>query len=106
MQLTTSGSATPSAASPSHNMSSEDVVVDLNKIPKLRKHNSIDSAHTNTISNSSLQEVDAEEFDSTELANYMGVVNNEINALQSSSCSIFPVPSCSSNSNEADENPP
>lgn len=45
---------------------------------KLQKDSSVDSAHTNTISNSSLQEVDAEEFDSAELAKYMGEVNNEI----------------------------
>lgn len=45
---------------------------------KLQKDNSVDSAHTNTISNSSLQEVDAEEFDSAELAKYMGEINNEI----------------------------
>lgn len=45
---------------------------------KLQKDSSVDSAHTNTISNSSLQEVDAEEFDSAELAKYMGEINNEI----------------------------
>ena len=45
---------------------------------KLQKGNSVDSAHTNTISNSSLQEVDAEEFDSAELAKNMGEINNEI----------------------------
>lgn len=45
---------------------------------KLEKGNSMDSAHTNTISNSSLQEVDDDEFDSTELAKYMGQINNEI----------------------------
>lgn len=45
---------------------------------KLEKAGSVDSAHTNTISNSSLQEVDDEEFDSTELAKYMGQINNEI----------------------------
>lgn len=43
---------------------------------KLEKGNSIDSA--NTISNSSLQEVDDDEFDSNELAKYMGQINNEI----------------------------
>lgn len=45
---------------------------------KLEKGNSVDSAHTNTISNSSLQEVDDDEFESTELAKYMGQINNEI----------------------------
>lgn len=45
---------------------------------KLEKGSSVDSAHTNTISNSSLQEVDDDEFDSTELAKYMGQINNEI----------------------------
>lgn len=45
---------------------------------KLEKGSSVDSAHTNTISNSSLQEVDDDEFESTELAKYMGQVNNEI----------------------------
>lgn len=45
---------------------------------KLEKGNSVDSANTNTISNSSLQEVDDDEFDSTELAKYMGQINNEI----------------------------
>lgn len=45
---------------------------------KLDKDSSVDSAHTNTISNSSLQEVDDDEFDSTELAKYMGQINNEI----------------------------
>lgn len=45
---------------------------------KLEKGNSVDSAHTNTISNSSLQEVDDDEFESAELAKYMGQVNNEI----------------------------
>lgn len=45
---------------------------------KLEKVSSVDSAHTNTISNSSLQEVDDDEFDSTELAKYMGQINNEI----------------------------
>lgn len=48
------------------------------KDTKLQKDNSVDSAHTNTISNSSLQEVDAEEFDSAELAKYMGEINEEI----------------------------
>lgn len=42
---------------------------------KLQKVNSVD---TNTISNSSLQEVDGEEFDSAELAKYMGEINQEI----------------------------
>lgn len=55
------------------------------RIPKLQKLNSVDSAHTNTISNSSLQEVDAEEFDSAELAKHMGEINNEINAIKCSS---------------------
>lgn len=50
--------------------------------PTLQKHNSIDSGGTNTISNSSLQEVDAEEFDSAELARHMGEINNEINAMK------------------------
>lgn len=45
---------------------------------KLEKGNSVDSANTNTISNSSLQEMDDDEFDSTELAKYMGQINNEI----------------------------
>lgn len=45
---------------------------------KLEKGNSVDSAHTNTISNSSLQEVDDDEFESTELAKYMGQINSEI----------------------------
>lgn len=45
---------------------------------KLEKGNSVDSAHTNTISNSSLQEVDDDEFESAELAKYMGQVNSEI----------------------------
>lgn len=45
---------------------------------KLEKGSSVDSAHTNTISNSSLQEVDDDEFESTELAKYMGQINNEI----------------------------
>lgn len=49
--------------------------------PTMQKHNSIDSGGTNTISNSSLQEVDAEEFDSAELARHMGEINNEINAM-------------------------
>lgn len=48
------------------------------KEAKLKKGNSVDSAHTNTISNSSLQEVDAEEFDSAELTKFMGEINNEI----------------------------
>lgn len=48
---------------------------------QLKKVNSNDSAHTNTISNSSLQELDEDEFTSSELARYMGEVNNEINRL-------------------------
>lgn len=47
-------------------------------IRKLEKGNSVDSAHTNTISNSSLQEVDDDEFESAELAKYMGQINSEI----------------------------
>lgn len=47
-------------------------------VRKLEKGNSVDSAHTNTISNSSLQEVDDDEFESAELAKYMGQVNSEI----------------------------
>ncbi len=50
----------------------------VTKEAKLKKGNSVDSAHTNTISNSSLQEVDAEEFDSAELTKFMGEINNEI----------------------------
>lgn len=50
----------------------------ISKEAKLKKGNSVDSAHTNTISNSSLQEVDAEEFDSAELTKFMGEINNEI----------------------------
>lgn len=50
----------------------------VTKDAKLKKGNSVDSAHTNTISNSSLQEVDAEEFDSAELTKFMGEINNEI----------------------------
>lgn len=50
----------------------------VSKEAKLKKGNSVDSAHTNTISNSSLQEVDAEEFDSAELTKFMGEINNEI----------------------------
>lgn len=50
----------------------------VSKEVKLKKGNSVDSAHTNTISNSSLQEVDAEEFDSAELTKFMGEINNEI----------------------------
>lgn len=41
----------------------------------LEKGNSVES---NTISNSSLQEVDEDEFESAELAKYMGQVNSEI----------------------------
>lgn len=50
----------------------------VSKEVKLKKGNSVDSAHTNTISNSSLQEVDGEEFDSAELTKFMGEINNEI----------------------------
>lgn len=42
---------------------------------KLKKENSIESG---TISNSSLQELDEEEFTSAELAKFMGEINNEI----------------------------
>lgn len=45
---------------------------------ELKKGNSVESAHTNTISNSSLQEVDDDEFDSAELAKHMGEINREI----------------------------
>lgn len=53
-------------------------VVVKEKERKLEKGSSVDSAHTNTISNSSLQEVDDDEFESTELAKYMGQINSEI----------------------------
>lgn len=105
--FTTTGSTSPSSLSPSH-LSKDDttavVAVDVahsSRPPKLRKNNSVDSAHTNTISNSSLQEVDAEEFDSAELAKNMGVVNKEITALKCSSCIVVP-----SRTDEGDDNPP
>ncbi|XP_059612234.1 pyrokinin-1 receptor [Phlebotomus argentipes] len=44
---------------------------------KLKKLNSVDSAHSNTISNSSLQEMD-EELNSSDLVRYMEEINNEI----------------------------
>lgn len=110
MLFTTTGSTTPSSVSPSHLSKDETTVIAVpvksnNGPPKLQKDDSIESAHTNTISNSSLQEVDAEEFDSAELAKYMGVVNNEINALKCSSCHIIPTSSTSSN-DDGDDNPP
>lgn len=69
LQFTTTTSSGVAAAAPAC-VNSREV--------KLQKDNSVESAHTNTISNSSLQEVDAEEFDSAELAKYMGEINNEI----------------------------
>lgn len=51
-------------------------VINVNQ--EKNKESSIESTHTNTISNSSLQELDEEEFTSSELARYMGEVNNEI----------------------------
>lgn len=45
------------------------------ELRKLEKGNSVES---NTISNSSLQEVDDDEFESAELAKYMGQINSEI----------------------------
>lgn len=68
-----------------------------NRIPKLQKHNSVDSDQTNTISNSSLQEVDAEEFDSAELTKHMGEINNEINALKCGAGGQLPVDSAEPN---------
>ncbi|XP_055526036.1 neuromedin-U receptor 1-like [Wyeomyia smithii] len=44
----------------------------------LKKKTSEDSVDTNTISNSSLQEFDEEEFSSAELARFMGEINKEI----------------------------
>ncbi|XP_053698747.1 pyrokinin-1 receptor-like [Sabethes cyaneus] len=44
----------------------------------LKKKTSVDSVDTNTISNSSLQEFDEEEFSSAELARVMGEINREI----------------------------
>lgn len=67
LHFTTTASNTPT---PTHTTTGKE--------SKLQKDSSMDSAHTNTISNSSLQEVDAEEFDSAELAKYMGEINNEI----------------------------
>lgn len=107
MLFTTTGSTSPSSSSPGHVSREPTTVIAATtrqRPPKLRKDNSIDSAHTNTISNSSLQEVDAEEFDSAELAKYMGVVNNEINTLKCSAGCIVPV--LTSSANEGDSNPP
>lgn len=68
----------PSSAPSSPNSVAAAVAIAA-KTPKLlKKGNSVDSAHTNTISNSSLQEVDDDEFDSAELAKYMGEINREI----------------------------
>lgn len=104
MLFTTTGSTSPSSSSPGHISKEHTTVIAAKpRVPKLQKDNSIDSAHTNTISNSSLQEVDAEEFDSAELAKYMGVVNNEINTLKCNSSVNLPV-SCSTG--EVDDNPP
>lgn len=47
-----------------------------NKRPKLNTHSSIDSAKS-TISNSSLQDMDEMEFESAELAHYMGELNQQ-----------------------------
>lgn len=110
MLFTTTGSSSPTSVSPSHISSKDEitvlgVVTQSKRTPKLKKDNSIDSAHTNTISNSSLQEVDAEEFDSAELAKYMGVVNKEINTMKCSSCNAVPI-ATSKTDTEGDDNPP
>lgn len=58
--------------------SSAAATIPSRELKPFKKGNSVESAHTNTISNSSLQEVDDEEFDSAELAKHMGEINREI----------------------------